>query len=179
MSVYQATRVDSAGFYVEPVLIEDGVIPADLDIVIIQVPDGLYRPLWTGEKWVEGKELDIEAYKQQKKDEIHQAYSMKLNSSFTTYALGQKVEFSYDETAQNRFDKQATLLALNPANQDPIPWLSRSGFVEMTRDQFRVVVNDAAEHESTLSFKLLYDEAYIDNAATKEEVDKIVAGWLI
>lgn len=49
----QVIRVDENGFYVEPVLIQDDAeIPADC----VETPfiDGMYKPKWTGEEWIEG-----------------------------------------------------------------------------------------------------------------------------
>jgi hypothetical protein len=53
MLSFQANRVDSDGFIIEPVI----VLPTDViesNIVIVPVPEGLYIPQWTGTKWVEG-----------------------------------------------------------------------------------------------------------------------------
>lgn len=54
MNVYQASRIDAGGYYLEPELIEEGVIPADPDVILVPVPEGLYRPRWAGSEWLEG-----------------------------------------------------------------------------------------------------------------------------
>jgi hypothetical protein len=50
----QYSRIDSDGFYLEPVLFDENVIPVDEDIVIVEVQEGLYRPRWDGTAWIEG-----------------------------------------------------------------------------------------------------------------------------
>jgi hypothetical protein len=53
--MYQASRIDVAtGLYLEPVLVEDGVILVDNDVISIPVTEGLHVPKWDGEQWVEG-----------------------------------------------------------------------------------------------------------------------------
>lgn len=56
----QANRIDSDGFFVEPVVINNtDVMPADH--IKEPVPDGFYKPRWVDGAWVEGAD---EVYKQ-------------------------------------------------------------------------------------------------------------------
>lgn len=77
----QISRISEDGFYLEPVLVnrnrleieaydtlieEDGTETKFLkpDIVLDEVPEGLFTPKWSGTEWVEGKPLEeIEAIK--------------------------------------------------------------------------------------------------------------------
>lgn len=46
-------RIDSNGFFLEDVLLDDEeIIPSNC--VEIQCPDGFYKPKWTGSEWIEG-----------------------------------------------------------------------------------------------------------------------------
>jgi hypothetical protein len=137
-------------------------------------------------KYANGKLVDrtademfnLDQYKKDEIDFLSELYKSELNSGFISNSLGETpVEFSYDFIAQNRFDKKATLLSINPSI-DSIEWATKSnGFIIMTRDQFISVLNEAAQHETDLSFKLLYAEANIINAISKEDVDLVADGW--
>jgi hypothetical protein len=48
----QVVRIDSAGFYVEPVILEDNdKVPSDC---VESVPPSLYKAKYAGGKWAEG-----------------------------------------------------------------------------------------------------------------------------
>lgn len=185
MNVYQASRIDAEGFYVEPELIEEGIIPVDEFLILVSVPEGLHRPKWDGEQWVEGKIItfDLEQYKRAKKDYLQTLYEAELNSSFTTsettttiLGLSEPISFVYDDVAQKRFMKQTAALALDTTISS-VDWFTSAGPMTMTREQYTSVIRDGKTHETTVTFNFLYAEANIDNATTKEEVDTIVEGW--
>jgi hypothetical protein len=56
--IKQVSKIDSDGFFVEPVIVndedfdEDNPLPPYL--IATPVPEGLYKPRWDGNKWVEG-----------------------------------------------------------------------------------------------------------------------------
>ncbi|WP_438448200.1 XkdW family protein [Gorillibacterium sp. sgz5001074] len=129
--------------------------------------------------WRELNRFDLDSYKLEKKAELQTLFERELNSTFTSTALGDPIDFNYDRSAQERFAKKTALLALNPEDGEPVTWPSRSGFVTMTREQYTDVVKDAAKHESDKAFKLLYAEAYVDAASTMEEVDAVIKMGLV
>lgn len=54
MMVY---KIDTYGYYVEDVILSsDDLVPSNC--VTLQPPQGLYKPKWTGIKWIEGKAED-------------------------------------------------------------------------------------------------------------------------
>ena len=54
-------KIDSQGFYLEDFIYEDGQELTD-NIVTIDPPQGLYKPKWTGDRWVNGlTQEEIEA----------------------------------------------------------------------------------------------------------------------
>jgi hypothetical protein len=178
MQQFYRVNLDT-GLFIEPVPFDDGIIPMDEDIIITHPPEGLNHPKWDFEleQWVEGKVnlFDLEEYKQSQIDFLTGLYEEELTAGFTAYPFGidTPIEFGYDNVAQNRFDKRATHLSLNP-NIDSIDWGTKNaGFIIMNREQFISVLNKAAEHESNLAFKLLYAEASIKNATDKVGVDAV------
>jgi hypothetical protein len=80
-------RIDSYGFYVEPVLMEqneDGSIPTRDDLILIPIPEGLYQPKWDGTQWIEGGiGVSLEAKKSLKLEELDKKCSESIlgNSS--------------------------------------------------------------------------------------------------
>lgn len=52
--MYQVSRIDEDGYFLEPVVVEEGVVLVDEDIVAVPVPEGFHRPQWDGEAWIEG-----------------------------------------------------------------------------------------------------------------------------
>lgn len=53
----QAIKIDTNGYYVEPIIVSDDMENTS-DIIVIACPDGLYKPKWTGSAWVEGATQD-------------------------------------------------------------------------------------------------------------------------
>lgn len=56
----QVYEIDTEGFYIQPVIIPKESEEESL-YISIKPPDGLFKPKWDGEKWVEGlsqKEID-------------------------------------------------------------------------------------------------------------------------
>jgi len=56
-------KIDSNGFYIEDIILQDGkAIPSDC--IEITCPDGFYKPKWNGTAWVEGlAQAEIDAIK--------------------------------------------------------------------------------------------------------------------
>ncbi len=50
----QVHRIDENGFYLEPVLIEQGDVVNDENIITVDPPQGLYKPRWVEGEWTEG-----------------------------------------------------------------------------------------------------------------------------
>lgn len=48
-----ASKVDSSGVFIENVIVDLGFGELAEDIVLQPVPDGFFRPRWTGKEWVE------------------------------------------------------------------------------------------------------------------------------
>ena len=54
----QVHRIDENGFYLEPVLIEQGDVVNDENIITVDPPQGLYKPRWVEGEWTEGLTQD-------------------------------------------------------------------------------------------------------------------------
>ena len=52
----QIYRIDSNGFYIEPIIIEDDKILTN-NLINIEPPQ-LYKAKWMGDKWIEGATLE-------------------------------------------------------------------------------------------------------------------------
>jgi len=54
-------KIDSNGFYIEDVILQDSkAIPSDCIEIIC--PDGFYKPKWNGTEWIEGlTQVEIDA----------------------------------------------------------------------------------------------------------------------
>lgn len=52
MTSVLASRIDSEGFFIEDLFVEDGRIPDN--VIRTPVPSGFYRPRWDGMRWIEG-----------------------------------------------------------------------------------------------------------------------------
>lgn len=46
----QVFKIDNEGFYVEPVIIEDGELEG---CISTPIPDGLFKAKWNGQEWLE------------------------------------------------------------------------------------------------------------------------------
>jgi hypothetical protein len=69
----QVHRIDSDGFYIEPVLIEQNDVIEDENIVTVDPPEGLYKPRWLNGEWTEGlsqEEIDAIRNKPQPASEV-------------------------------------------------------------------------------------------------------------
>lgn len=56
-------RIDSNGFYIEDVILQNGEV-TPTDCIEIICPDGFYKPKWNGNAWVEGlTQVEIDAIK--------------------------------------------------------------------------------------------------------------------
>jgi hypothetical protein len=56
-------RIDSNGFYIEDVILQDGKV-TPTDCIEIICPDGFYKPKWNGTEWIEGlTQAEIDAIK--------------------------------------------------------------------------------------------------------------------
>jgi hypothetical protein len=57
----QVFKIDSNGFYIEPVILQDDEKLGN-NLIDIAISEGFYRPKWYGKKWVEGlTQLEIDA----------------------------------------------------------------------------------------------------------------------
>lgn len=45
-------KIDENGFFVTEVIVEADTVSKD--IILIECPNGFYKPKWTGVKWIEG-----------------------------------------------------------------------------------------------------------------------------
>lgn len=85
----QVFKVDENGYFVEPVLIEDDEeLPSDC--VEIPFPDGMYRPKWDGNQWLEGltpEELDERQREKERQEEHRRMQSVDKRLSDMENAL--------------------------------------------------------------------------------------------
>ncbi|WP_148347126.1 hypothetical protein [Clostridium butyricum] len=49
----QGFKIDNEGFYIEVVIYDESTV-LDNNIIIKEIPQGLFKPKWNGEKWIEG-----------------------------------------------------------------------------------------------------------------------------
>lgn len=76
--IKQVYKIDSAGYYIEPVIIGDSC-EVPLDCIKVIPPDGLYRAKWNGERWVEGltkEEIEQAKRKEERHQQIRQLESL-------------------------------------------------------------------------------------------------------
>ncbi|MBS4200274.1 hypothetical protein KHA93_11595 [Bacillus sp. FJAT-49732] len=60
----QVYKINSEGFYIEPVIIDEDVEETPENCVELAPSDGMYRPKWTGTEWIEDmSQEEIEALK--------------------------------------------------------------------------------------------------------------------
>lgn len=45
-------RINEYGFFITEVILKEDEV--DSNIILRECPNGLYKPKWTGEKWIEG-----------------------------------------------------------------------------------------------------------------------------
>lgn len=85
----QVSRIDAAGDYIEPVIVENASELAP-DLIEVPVPNGYYKPHWTGSEWVEGKSEDeISAIKQAAAEAIVKAEANKVSSDPSALAIAE------------------------------------------------------------------------------------------
>jgi len=65
-------RIDSSGFYIEAVFTSE----TSDDLILDEIPSGLFKPKWTGSKWIEGDVMSKEA-----NDSIQYRYDRQYKSA--------------------------------------------------------------------------------------------------
>ena len=85
----QISRIDTNGFYIEPVLVKDDDVITDADLIEEPISEGLHQPKWTGAAWVEGKaEADLlEVAKANKIAELNQKMPRSDNERICSYFI--------------------------------------------------------------------------------------------
>lgn len=109
----QVSLIDSDGFYLEPVIVDDNQ-QLDDSLIDVEVPDGFYHPKWDKDSltWIEGKsqeEIDkitgntIENKRKEKLDELRLACQDDIINGFDYEVNGILYHFSFDMEAQMNF----------------------------------------------------------------------------
>jgi hypothetical protein len=171
----QVYKMDSSGFYVEPVILNEGdTIPEDC--TEIQPSDGLYKAKFVDSAWVES-ETDatlLQYAKDAKKAELNKKCDLTIMGGFTSSALGAPHTYSsvltdeiwYNAT-KNRFDIDATFTSVDWKTID-------AGYLTHTKAQFQQVFIDGHAYGNNQIAKLNNLKAQVDSATTQTDVEGIV-----
>lgn len=180
----QYARIDSDGFYVEPVLFDEGVIPVDEDVVIVDVQEGLYKPRWDGEAWVEGltqAEIDartgntLEQLKVKKMEEIWTACNTEILSGFLSSATGEELLYGFDEEDQKNLTGVLTLMNANPSLTQ-VDWKPKGvAPFPHTKEQMVQICADAFVHKQTNINKYWTLRDQVESSTVAADIINI--GW--
>lgn len=183
----QVNRIDANGYYVEPIVLDDGevltetVTDADgnltvqprADIVEAPVPEGLFLPKWDGAAWVEGKpDADVlPVLKQRKIDEIKAACQADILAGFTSASKGYR--FGFAEKDQMNFTQQLLLFVSDPSLTD-VQWKTDdAGVVTLTKAEFLTVIGEADAHKRGKMAQCWTTIDNINATTTKTQLDAI------
>lgn len=97
----QVNRIDAAGFILEPLVVNEMDV-LQLDLVSTPVPEGLYKPKWTGAEWIEGA---TEEYKTSVDNPIREPTELELLKQENTLLKAQI------QAASDRSDFHEELIA--------------------------------------------------------------------
>lgn len=83
-------RIDSSGFYIEAVFTSK----TSDDLISTEIPDGLFKPKWTGSKWIEGDIKCREAHDriQYRYDRQYKPIGEQLGQLFDAIANGGTID---------------------------------------------------------------------------------------
>lgn len=180
----QVYRIDSDGFYIEPVIIEDDqIIPSDC--VELRPLDGLFKGKYTNGEWTEGLSQDeidnligntLENVKKNKLEELNNMCENTILGRFKANLDGVEYEFSYDDKAQSRFNGAPYLFSSMITTS--IEWTAyldnQRTSVILDEEKFNIVANAAFNHQKTNIDKFRQKITDLDAAQSIPEVNQIV-----
>lgn len=170
----QVFRIDSNGYYVEDVILEDyETIPSDC--VEVVPPTGLYKAQFVNGAWVEGKsQSDILAdAKVSKKDDLQNKCDVALAGGFVSSALGVEHNYPSHDKAQSNFNTEMQRFSTDSTYTSCKFFTNDAGFLEHTKDQFFKVFNDGHDFGNAQWDKLFSLFAQVDAAQTQTDLDAI------
>lgn len=173
---YRVNR--DTGLFVEPVLFDDGIIPVDEDIVLVNIPEGFHLPKWdkVGKKWVEGRMTTdlLDVSKKSKIAELNAKCNETILASFTSSALGvtHTYGFSYE-------DQQNLASMLSMFNADStittVDWKTKdAGILAHSKAQFLQICKDAQTHKQSNIVKYWTRKGQVESKTTTQEISSIV-----
>lgn len=176
-------KIDSNGFYLEDVIIEDDKqIPHDCIDTLL--PDGFFKPQYVNGSWVESLTKDninsilglsLVDLKQQKINELDQACKNAILANFTATLNNIDYEFAYDDRAQSRFNGVGILFLNNLIAN--VEWTAYQNGqrtrISLTKDDFNTLSLAALKHQNDNITK--YSDLYVkvNNVTTEDELNKI------
>lgn len=131
--------------------------------VMLKTPDELYEEL--------DKNADIEKVRAAKINQLKEACTQAIYKGFVSESLGKS--FGFNDKDQANFG-QKYLLVVSGDNQGAnIKWKSLSGVVDMTEAQFRVLIQESADHKMSNQVRYWQLEAQVLSATTNAGIDLI------
>ena len=89
--IKQVSKIDSEGFFVEPVIIdENDSLPPDL--IAIPIPEGFYKPRWDGTQWVEGMTQEEADVLKKRQEDMNKAIEYRKYLAETDWYVMRKLE---------------------------------------------------------------------------------------
>lgn len=182
MQKVQVNRIDQDGFFVEPVLFdveqvrqhEAGILDLGEDIVTTQIQEGLFKPKWDGQQWLEGRQFEeiLAEAKTTKGEVLKEKANETILAGFKSSALGTEHSYSFD------FEAQINLLGIKGMLSDPsfqgMSWSTwEQGDVLHTKEQLQQLWDDGMGH------KMFHQQRYwdlkrqVEAATTREDVTQI------
>lgn len=171
----QVYKIDSNGFYVEPVILQDDEsTPGDCLEVI--PPEGFVKLQWNGTQWVEGMDQAelLPIKKEAKKIELNANCDNTIMAGFSSNALG--VAHTYSSLALDEIWFNATLHRFNiDPNFTSVNYKTLdAGYLVHTKEQFMQVFIDGHSFGDSQITKLNNLKTQVDSAQTVDEVESIV-----
>jgi hypothetical protein len=183
----QVYKIDSEGFYVEPVILSEGEeLPSDC--VEVAIPEGLYKAKFDGTAFVEGLtqlEIDtlsgntLDQLKEKKINELDEACNLAIINGFDYTIDTVSYHFSCSLSAQANFQGTDTLFkdgAITQAEWTVVDnatgkieriLIDNATFNAIKLEVFKHINSNVSQFRNTL-------QPQVEDALTKEEVASIV-----
>lgn len=168
----QVFRYDQNGFYIEPVLLQDGE-PIPTDCTEIQPQDGLYKGQFVKGAWVEGMAQSdlLPILRTQKINQLRASFNQAVNGTFTSNALG--VAHTYLAVqAQENYNSEVHRYLIDPNYTSTLVDTVDAGLLSHTKQQFFQVFMDG--HDYVISQRSKLDSLITQvNTATQAQLSSI------
>lgn len=173
-------RIDTeTGNFIEDVLFDDGVIPTDSNIIMVDVPEGFHLPKWDGTQWVEGKtDAELLAIAINNKLAELQNAAMTALATFQSTALGTMHTYLSGITDMIYLESEDRFMNSADYDNQPILWYTvENGDVSHSKEQIHSVYLDGRSAVQNKKYKVKSTLAQIQTATDVASVNAIdIAG---